>query len=197
MRVLVLAVLAVALVVCSPDSVRAAPAVEFGGRGPLDRLVRLVADRLGSADAVAAAKWAEVANDGREPMIDDPEREAEVYDAMARLGSGRGLPEQWVRQVFFGQIEASKMVQRGLVVRWRFDPASAPSGPPKLAVVRPGIDRLNADIIDQLAAHRDELSAPDCMERLATSVFGLLAAGYADPLHQAALVRAVTALCLP
>ncbi len=163
----------------------------------LNRLVELVADRLDTADAVAAAKWATAVRDGTELTVDDPAREAEVYDGMARLGARRDLPENWVRQVFFGQIEANKMVQRGLLTRWRFDPAAAPSTLPDLSAVRPRIDRLNADIVDQLAARHDELAAPDCVERLAHSVFRTLTSGGADPLHQAALVRAAAGLCKP
>ncbi|MCP2291322.1 putative chorismate mutase [Nocardia amikacinitolerans] len=123
--------------------------------------------------------------------IDDPERAAEVYDAMAR--AAHGLPENWVRKVFFGQIEASKTVQYVLIARWRFDPAAAPVAPPDLTDVRPTIDRLNAAIVDQLAEHRVELAAPDCMERLAHGVFAHFAT--ADPLHRLALIRAASALC--
>ncbi|WP_433681728.1 gamma subclass chorismate mutase AroQ [Nocardia sp. CA-119907] len=163
----------------------------------LDRIVALVTERLDTADAVAAAKWATAAQNGGEPSIDDPVREAQVYDAMARLGAERGLPETWIRQVFFGQIEANKIVQRGLITRWRFDPAEVPSTPPDLAAVRPVIDRVNVEIVDQLALRRAELTGPNCAERLAPSVFGALTSGHADALHQAALVRAAAALCGP
>lgn len=112
---------------------------------------------------------------------------------MARLGAAHGLPENWVRKVFLGQIEASKTVQYGLIARWRFDPAAAPATPPDLTDVRPTIDRLNTAIIDQLAEHRVELAAPDCMERLAHGVFAHFAT--ADPLHRLALIRAASALC--
>ncbi|MGK8521377.1 hypothetical protein ACRS6B_07365 [Nocardia asteroides] len=118
-----------------------------------------------------------------------------MYDAMARLGNGRELPENWVRQVFFGQIEASKTVQRGLMLRWRFDPAAAPTAPEELASVRPIIDRVNVEILDELAARRAELTAPDCPVRLARSVFGVFGTGRGDTLHRAALVRAAVSLC--
>ncbi|MFI5778491.1 gamma subclass chorismate mutase AroQ [Nocardia sp. NPDC051570] len=164
---------------------------------PLDRVVELALTRLRTGDTVAAAKWVSAAASGTEPVIDDPAREAVVYDAMARAGAELGVPEDWVRQVFFGQIEANKMVQRGLLARWRFDPAAAPTTAPNLAAVRPVIDRVNGEIVAQLAAHRAELSGPGCAERLATSVFPSLTSGSADALHQAALVRASAALCSP
>ncbi|WP_454194432.1 chorismate mutase [Nocardia sp. Marseille-Q1738] len=189
MRTVVVTIFAAALLMW-PASAGASPA-----DGSLDRLVALVVERLDTADAVAAAKWAAAGERGIEPTIDDPVREAEVYDAMARLGNGRDLPENWVRQVFFGQIEANKTVQRGLMLRWRFDPAAAPNDPAGLASVRPVIDRVNGEILDQLAARRAELTAPDCTERLARSVFRVFVTGRIDALHQAALVRAAIALC--
>ncbi|WP_225730418.1 MULTISPECIES: gamma subclass chorismate mutase AroQ [unclassified Nocardia] len=195
MRALLVSVLSVALLVLAPDSANATP----GGpdSGPLDRLVALVADRLDTADAVAAAKWATAERSGTPPVIDDPAREADVYDSMARLGERLDLPENWIRQVFFGQIEANKVVQRGLIAGWRFDPAGAPAAPPDLSTVRPRIDRLNAEIVDEVAAHRGELSGPDCAERLAHSVFGAFATWRGDALHRVALVRATTVLCAP
>ncbi|MBF6164425.1 chorismate mutase [Streptomyces gardneri] len=189
MRRVGLTLLAAALLMW-PASAGAAPADRS-----LDRLVALVVERLDTADAVAAAKWMAAGERGIEPTIDDPAREAEVYDAMARFGNGRDLPENWVRQVFFGQIEASKTVQRGLILRWRFDPAAAPTAPAGLASVRPIIDRVNVEILDELTARRAELVAPDCPERLARSVFGVFTTGRGDALHRAALVRASASLC--
>ncbi|GAB2698784.1 gamma subclass chorismate mutase AroQ [Nocardia thraciensis] len=162
---------------------------------PLGGLVELVLERLNTADAVAAAKWAIAARTGQPPVVDDPAREAEVYDSMAAAGDGLGLPESWVRQVFYGQIEANKVVQRGLQARWRFDPGSAPATPSDLSAVRPVIDRVNGAMLRQLAAHRGELDGPACVERLAAAVFPVLTSGRADALHQAALVRAAVALC--
>lgn len=193
MRFVTLMIMSAALIV-SPVSAHADAGSD---RGSLDRLVALVLERLDTGDAVAAAKWASAAQTGAEPTIDDPAREAVVYDSMARLGAELDLPEGWVRQVFAAQIESNKIVQRGLITRWRFDPDAAPGSAPDLASVRPVIDRVNVGIVDQLAARRAELSAPDCAERLAYSVFDVFGAGNTDALHQAALVRAAAALCAP
>jgi chorismate mutase len=165
------------------------------GQAPagLDSLVALVLQRLNTADAVIAAKW--VGAHGQAPAVDDPAREREVYDSMGRAGAELGLPQPWVRQVFFGQIEANKMVQRGLIARWRFDPAAAPVASPNLAAVRPLIDRANDGIVRQLALHRAELSGPACAPRLSASVFAIFGGGKSDGLHEAALVRAAAALC--
>lgn len=171
----------------------AARADALNGDRALDPLVELVLQRLDTADAVIAAKW--VGAHGKEPVVDDPARERQVYDSMGRAGAELGLPQAWVRQVFFGQIEANKMVQRGFIARWRFDPAAAPVTSPDLTAVRPVIDRVNDGIVRQLALHRAELSGPGCAPRLSASVFAIFAGGRSDPLHQAALVRAAAALC--
>ncbi|WP_280265541.1 gamma subclass chorismate mutase AroQ [Nocardia wallacei] len=171
------------------------PAAAAESDAALRPLVESVLERLQTADAVAAAKWATATRTGQPPSIDDPAREAEVYDSMAAAGNDMGLPEAWVRQVFHGQIEANKTVQRGLHTRWRFDPGTAPATPPDLSAVRPVIDRLNGEILRRLAAHRGELSGPGCAGRLAAAAFPVLTSGRADALHQAALVRASIALC--
>lgn len=108
------AVLTVALALTLP------PIRASADPAPLDSLVDLTLERLATADSVAAAKW------GTPSPIDDPEREAQVYLAMTGLGTSKGLPAEWVRSVFMGQIEANKTVQRGLHTWWQFDPASAP-----------------------------------------------------------------------
>lgn len=158
-----------------------------------DPLIELLLQRLNTADAVVAAKW--VGSHGQNPMIDDPQRERVVYDSMSRAGAALGLPESWVRQVFAGQIEANKMVQRGLLARWRLDPASAPRTSPDLTAVRPIIDRVNGQILQQLAQRRAELRGPNCAERLSAGVFGVFTGGGSDALHQTALVRAAAAIC--
>ncbi|MEU7630041.1 gamma subclass chorismate mutase AroQ [Nocardia sp. NPDC049220] len=189
MRRVLLVICSAVLVLC-PAIANATPDDES-----LDRLIALVVERLDTGDVVAAAKWAAATARDTEPTVDDPSREAEVYDAMARLGRERGLPVDWVREVFAGQIEANKTVQRGLMTRWRFDPAAVPHAPADLVSVRPRIDRMNEEIVEQLAAQRNTLTGPRCMERLAHSVFGVFTAARSDALHHTALVRAAVPLC--
>ncbi len=170
--------------------------VADGPEAELSPLVELVLRRLNTADAVAAAKWETSQRTGQLPVVDDPVREAQVYDAMAAAGTRSGLPQDWVRQAFAGQIEANKTVQYGLLTRWRFDPASAPApGSSDLTAVRPTIDQVNGQILDQLAAQRGPLSGPDCAQRLAAAVFPVLTSRRVDALHSAALVRATVTLC--
>ncbi|MBB5913734.1 chorismate mutase [Nocardia transvalensis] len=172
-----------------------AAAEEPGAPASLDPLVDLVLERLNTADAVAAAKWATATRTGQPPVVDDPAREAEVYDSMAAAGARLGVPQEWVRQVFYGQIDGNKIVQRGLQARWRIDPAATPAETPDLATVRPVIDRVNGEILRQLADRRADLSGPACAQRVAAAVFPVSTSGRVDPLHAAALVRAAAALC--
>ncbi|MEV5647944.1 gamma subclass chorismate mutase AroQ [Nocardia sp. NPDC052254] len=166
-----------------------------GPESELSPVVELVLRRLDTADAVAAAKWESSQQTGQPPVVDDPVREAQVYDAMAAAGTRSGLPQDWVRQVFAGQIEANKTVQYGLLTRWRFDPAAIPAPGSGLAAVRPIIDEVNGKILDQLAAQRAVLTGPDCAQRLTSAVFPVLTSGRVDGLHAAALVRATVTLC--
>ncbi|MFE3960604.1 chorismate mutase [Nocardia sp. NPDC059091] len=163
--------------------------------GALDQLVELLSERLGTTDTVAAVKWAGAVRDGGEPVIDDPVREQAIYDAMAQLGAERNLPAGLVRQVFEAQIEASKIVQRGLVTEWRYGLATAPVPATDLAGVRPVIDGLNVAIIDELDRERTELTRSDCPARVAAGVLAVAGHDNLDTLHAAALVRASTPLC--
>lgn len=163
--------------------------------GNAERLVGLLAERLATADTVAAIKWEAAVRDGGEPVIDDPGREAAIYDAMAQAGAERGLPGGLVREVFRGQIEANKLVQRGLVTEWRYGLAVAPIPGTDLAGVRPVIDGLNTMILAELAADRMELAAADCPTRVAAGVVAVAGSKQLDALHAAALVRASTPLC--
>ncbi|MGW5224605.1 gamma subclass chorismate mutase AroQ [Nocardia niigatensis] len=163
--------------------------------GSVDRLVELLAERIATADTVAAVKWEGAARGGGEPVIDDPVREQAIYDAMGQLGAERSLPAQLVRQVFQGQIEASKIVQRGLVTEWRYGLASAPVPATDLSGIRPAIDGLNVAIIDELSSERIELTRSDCPALVAAAVLGVAGSNHLDALHSAALVRASTPLC--
>ncbi|MEC3917943.1 gamma subclass chorismate mutase AroQ [Nocardia sp. CDC160] len=163
--------------------------------GSLDRLVSLLAERLDTADSVAAAKWTQAERDGTQPTIDDPTREAAIYADMIRLGAQQDLPATQVRQAFEAQIDANKIVQRGLVTLWNTGLSPAPSTAPDLTSVRPIIDRVNVEIIDELARDHTELAAPDCTARLIGSVLATVGTRHLDPLHQAALTRASIPLC--
>jgi chorismate mutase len=154
------------------------------------RLTDLAAQRVRIADQVAAAKY------GTPSPIDDPVRERQIYDTVAARAPELGLDPADAVRFFRAQIEANKLVQRGLYARWAPHPSEVPVPRPGLGEIRPVIDRLNSALLTELAATLPARTARSCPRRQ------LLAAGVADvvhrfdALHARALGNAVSATCL-
>ncbi|MEQ0563654.1 chorismate mutase [Amycolatopsis sp. NEAU-NG30] len=152
-------------------------------------LTDLAAQRVAIADQVAAAKY------GTPSPIDDPVREQAIYDSVAARAPQLGLDPAEAVRFFHAQIEANKLVQRGLYARWTAHPAEAPTTRPDLGQIRPVIDRLNTDLLTELAATTSLREARSCPVRQ------LVAAGFADVvhrfdgLHAQALAEATSATC--
>jgi chorismate mutase len=155
------------------------------------RLTDLAAQRVRIADQVAAAKY------GTPSPIDDPAREQQIYDSVAARAPQLGLAPADAVRFFRAQIEANKLVQRGLYARWDEHPSSAPATRPDLGQIRPVIDRLNTGLLTELAATLPARSAHSC------PAHQLVAAGVADVvhhfdvLHARALGEATSATCAP
>ncbi|AUI63719.1 chorismate mutase [Amycolatopsis sp. BJA-103] len=182
MRLRVLCALLVAGLLTVP-----APASASSG---LWTLTDLAAQRVQIADKVAAAKF------GTPSPIDDPVREQQILDSVAAKAPGLGLDADGVVRFFRDQIEANKVVQRGLYARWTEHPGSRPPGRPDLATeVRPVIDRLNAGLLAELAATRSARARPSCDARLAVTVRLVDARRDLDRLHAGALGEAVRSAC--
>lgn len=109
------------------------------------RLIRMMERRLALMHDVARWKWA----NGK--AIGDPAREAQVLDAVAERGRGRGLDPEFVRRFFAAQMEASKLIQQADFDRWRAGRDGPPPGGPDLAASRARIDGLDDAILDALA----------------------------------------------
>ncbi|MEV6910340.1 chorismate mutase [Amycolatopsis sp. NPDC051071] len=153
-------------------------------------LTDLAARRVEIADKVAAAKF------GTPSPIDDPVREQQILDSVAAKAPGLGLDADGVVRFFRDQIEANKIVQRGLYARWTAHPGSRPPERPDLATeVRPVIDRLNAGLLAELAATSDARARPPCDVRLAVTVRLVDARHDLDRLHSGALGEAVRSAC--
>jgi chorismate mutase len=106
----------------------------------LDTLVELAAKRLVLGVDVAAAKFVS----GQ--RVDDVAREREILDwAAARLGEV-GHDD---RVAFFrDQIEASKIIQRGLLAHWGSHPEDFPGRSRGLADdIRPALDAINRQML--------------------------------------------------
>ncbi|WP_381805155.1 gamma subclass chorismate mutase AroQ [Streptomyces niveus] len=104
-----------------PVPAAAAP-VAWAGHGTYARLhplADLSARRLATADLVAAAKR------GTGSPVDDPAREQQVLDSVARQAREAGDDPGATVRIFRDQIEANKQVQRALRSLWDTDPSAA------------------------------------------------------------------------
>ncbi|WP_325704091.1 gamma subclass chorismate mutase AroQ [Pseudonocardia sp.] len=170
-----------------------APSQQPGGAAanPLSDLVALAAQRIGTGDVVSAAKF------GTPQAIDDPAREKQELDAVAAESPGLGVNPAESAQFFRDQIEASKVVQRGLYQLWTAHPELRPTTKPDLSkTVRPELDALTTEIMHQLqvtAAARH--SGAQCATQSAAAVAD--AAKPLDQLHRGALDVATHAVCAP
>jgi chorismate mutase len=190
LRALLATVMLCGLVAAGTTPAAAAPGHVPSSDG-LTPVVGLAAERILLADKVAAAKF------GTTIPIEDPVREQQVLDQAAALAAEAGVDVPATVQFFRAQIEMSKLVQRGLFDRWTRHPELAPTERPDLATeVRPALDRITVEFIDQLAATEDLRGpTPRCVVSL------VLAGARADHrydldrLHERALWGAVGTLC--
>ncbi|MGI5458401.1 chorismate mutase [Streptomyces sp. CA-249302] len=155
----------------------------------LQPVAELAAERLATADLVAAAKW------GTDSPIDDPAREQVVLDTVAAQAQQIGADPDEIRHVFRDQIEANKQVQRGLYAEWTAHPDKAPTTKPDLNVVRQTINRINADLVQSLADTTPQRTAATCQPELAVAVIEVHHEMHSDLLHTRALIRALPSVC--
>ncbi|MDW4909855.1 gamma subclass chorismate mutase AroQ [Streptomyces sp. ADMS] len=153
-------------------------------------LTDLFAERLLVADKVAAAKY------GTDRPIDDPVREQQILDDVLARAVGLGLDPAAVAAVFRDQIEANKVVQRGLYARWDAHPGLRPTERPDLVKeVRPILDRITTELLDALQETEGVRAGEACEPRLVLAA-AHSAYGYRlDGLHVAGLGRAVPSVC--
>ncbi|MEU9121517.1 chorismate mutase [Streptomyces sp. NPDC048506] len=176
----------------APPALTGAPAVAaHSPYGRLRPLAALSADRLATGDLVAAAKW------GTGSPIDDPVREQQVLDAVAAQARQLGADPEATVRVFRDQIEASKIVQRGLHRLWEADPSQAPTDRPDLGEVRKEINRINGELVRALAAAPDARSAPSCRPLLTVAAARVHHERHLDALHTVALARSLGSVCEP
>ncbi|MFI5796447.1 chorismate mutase [Streptomyces sp. NPDC051677] len=155
----------------------------------LHLVVELSAERLATADQVAAAKW------GTASPIDDPAREQQVLDNVAAQATRLGADPDEIRTIFRDQIEANKIVQRGLFQRWTDHPEQAPTTRPDLSVVRVEINRVTSALVQALADTTADRSTPTCRPGAAVGVLQVHHEDHLDGLHTRALVRSLASVC--
>jgi chorismate mutase len=125
----------------------------------LDRLLRLMQQRLTLMHEVARWKW----NAGQ--PITDPQRERELLHSVVERGRGKGLDPELVRSFFAAQLEAARLVQQADFNRWQAN-KQEPFADKSLAVLRQRIDHLNRELIDALAELRPWLSGQTLQQAL-------------------------------
>ena len=158
---------------------------------PFYRLVDAAAQRLATADPVAATKWI---NGG---PITDPARANQVLDTVAADATAHGIDAAYVRTVFTDQIAANEGVQYTRFGQWKFDPRAAPTSAPDLAESRTQINGLNKTLVDEIALHWNSLHSQGCGRDLADATGAVVADRKLDELYQQALTSATRSYCQP
>lgn len=165
--VLVVAALAAGIMMSGPAPAAAAAPLAGAGSGlpqatdtssgsRLAALGDLVVDRLRLADPVARYKWL------HGTPIADPAREQAVIDEVTAAAQRKGIDPARVAAVVRSQIDASKLVQRGLFTRWSHDPWSAPTTSPDIASLRQQITDIDDAMVDAVGATADVADDPRC-----------------------------------
>ena len=152
-------------------------------------IVDLSAPRVLVGDLVAASKY------GTDQPIDDPAREKVVLEDAADLARQHGADPAEVVAIFEDQIEASKVVQRGLFRDWDAHPDQAPTERPDLDEVREEINRLNLGIVTSVAAADTERDSLLCGVGLLLADLRVTHERDLDALHARALTRSVDSVC--
>jgi hypothetical protein len=94
------------------------------------------------------------------------------------------------------QIEANKVVQRGLYALWTEHPGLRPGERPDLGgEVRPRLDRITTEIVRELKATQEVRAAAGCRELLADSRLSAEVRFRLDALHRRALTIALWPVC--
>ena len=122
----------------------------------IDRVLRLVGQRLAYMDDVARNKW----NSGA--PIEDLPREREIIDSIGRQAPDYGLDAAIAKEFFRAQIEASKAIQRARFDEWRAIKQPPFEKPTDLRdYIRPALDALTPELMKALAAAMPALQAAD------------------------------------
>lgn len=167
----------------------AVPLAHADEANPLHRLVDTAAQRLLTADPVAAFKWVKGGS------IEDSARANKVLDATAADARARGLDDKYVRRIFENQIHATEGVEYTRFAQWKFDPTQAPTSAQDLSQSRAAIDGFNRDMVAEMEAQRDVLRGPGCVIALNAARDSVTAARALDPLYRQALEVATSSYC--
>jgi chorismate mutase len=156
-------------------------------------LVDAATQRLQTAEPVAASKWMTGGS------IEDPQRVDQVLADVSADATGTGVDVDYVRRLFSDQIDATESIEYSRFAQWKLDPTSAPGiglgTAPDLAASRAIIDRLNTEMVEQVAQHWSVLRSPDCTGTLDDAKSAVAGARALDPLYQQALAFSTHSYC--
>jgi chorismate mutase-like protein len=147
----------------------------------LDRLLRLMEQRLALMHEVARWKWS-----AGNPIA-DPQREREVLESVVQRGRGKGLDSDLVRPFFEAQMEAARLVQQADFERWQAHKQEPFADTTSLAVLRQRIDDLNGELIDALAELRPWLSGLTVQQALPQRAKEILTGNGLDSVRETAI----------
>jgi chorismate mutase-like protein len=137
-----LLVVSVAASGCRPAELPIAPRSELFH---LDRLLRLMEQRLALMHDVARWKW----KAGK--PIEDLKRESESLQVVVERSRGKGIHPDLVRSFFAAQMASARMVQQADFDRWKAKEQEPLADTASLEALRQRIDQLNGELIDALA----------------------------------------------
>ena len=166
-----------------------APLSQAESPSPLFALVDAAAERLQTADAVAAVKYRTGGS------VDDPQREQDVIDSVTTAAAAQKIDPGYVKEVFRNQIDATNAIEHARFAGWKLDPSTAPSTAPDLSASRATIDRLNLTMVTEIAAQWNSLHDASCSYDLDSAKSAVVAARQLDDLYQRALTYATHSYC--
>ncbi|MCV7031044.1 chorismate mutase [Mycobacterium sherrisii] len=151
---------------------------------PLYALVDTAAQRLQTADAVAAVKFRTGG------AVDDPVREEQVIDRASAAAAARNIDPGYVATVFRDQIDATNAIEHFRFAEWRLDPDGVPVSGPDLAQTRSVIDRLDQILVDEMAVQWNSLHSQACSTYLDMATNSVALARQLDDFSRRALAYA-------
>jgi chorismate mutase len=158
-------------------------------RDDFGSLVDLAVQRILVSDDVAATKFRTGA------PVEDLLRERQVLAEARRRAVQLGLDQELATSFVRSQIYASKIVQSGLLARWRTHPEQAPSTPPDLQSIRSRIDQLDERLLEELRRTRATHRLASLCRRLREVRIPVAAVHHLDALHRRALASATEWAC--
>jgi chorismate mutase len=170
-------------------SAAGAPVARADAQSPLFPLVDAAAQRLQTADPVAASKYRTGG------QVDDPQREQQVIDAVTADATANHIDSAYVHDVFRNQIDATDSVEHSRFAQWKIDPGAAPATAPDLSTSRTTIDKLNQTMVDEIAKQWAVLHSPSCPADLGQAVDAVVKARNLDPTYRQALAYATHSYC--